>query len=99
VVKTFFSALDAWRNDSAHQGPTGTEHRNYILMSAQVRAWLDNMSSDPDTIKTGRMWGGFTDSELQDRILRWNDERARGPSTTNNVLQAINNMFQYRLVE
>eukprot|EP01033_Poteriospumella_lacustris_P015852 gene15852-11345_t len=99
VVKTFFSALDAWRNDSAHQGPTGTKHRNDILISAQVRAWLDNMSSDPDTNKTGRKWGDFTDSELQDHILRWNGERACGPSTTNNVLQAMNNMFQYRLVE
>jgi len=97
VVKTFFSALDAWRNDSSHHGAPGTAQRNKIFISAQVRAWLDNMSSDPDTNKTGRKWGDFTDSELQEHILRWNGERACGPSTTVNVLQAINNMFQYRL--
>lgn len=62
-------------------------------------SFQDNMSSDPDTNKTARKWGDFTDSELQDHILRWNGARACDPSTNNNVLQAINDMFQYRFVE
>lgn len=50
--------------------PSNGKFLFFILISAQVRAWLDNMSSDLDTNKTGRKWGDFTDFELQDHILR-----------------------------
>lgn len=98
VVRAFFSALRGWRNDTSHFGPQGTIHRNEILISPQVRAWLDNMSGDPDTNKTGRPWQEFDDNELADHIIRWNGEKACGPSNSINVVQAINNMYQYRLI-
>lgn len=68
VVVTFFQKLTAWRRNTNHTGPEGTEYRNNVFLSPDVRGWLANMAGDPHSNSSGKEWRTFTDQDLRQRL-------------------------------
>eukprot|EP01040_Poterioochromonas_malhamensis_P018087 gene18087-21009_t len=71
VLVTFFQKLTAWRRNTNHTGPEGTEYRNNVFLSPDVRGWLANMAGDPHSNSSGKEWRTFTDQELRQKIEEW----------------------------